>query len=1148
MKRLYLIIYVCAVTIFSLSAQATTLPQGEREGGLSLATVLAAIRDAQTDYTIHFIHNDLEHLRVSARIKDKDARKAVKQACKGLPVKVKTRGQNIFVQYKSEKDLTGKTVNLTGAVEDGFLERPLPHAKVSILRADSSVVVDSAQIVVFFKGDMNPFRAQFNADVSAAEKEYLVRSSMEGYDDVWQRVAIPHPLPEQVEVPTLKMRKSSAKTMRELTVTATKIKMFWRGDTLVYDATAFRLPEGSMLDDLIRQLEGVTMNADGEIFVNGRKVDELLLGSRSFFGGNKKVLLENLPYYTVKNLKVYEKQTDKSMALGYDVEPRRYVMDVNLKDEYSQGYIGNVEAAGGGPSPRSPVKGESLATLDSSQQAGGLPSLTGGVGGGSAMVGLARGFLLGFTDKLRFTLLANANNVNEGRHIGKDDHWTPARQPRSLLTTRSVAGEINYQTKGDALKETFRAEYTSTTDEQTMQQQRDYFISGAALKSATSSFNRMGNRKLNLNNTFSLSKPFYLYAQAGYNYARRDGSFNSAFDQWSDSLTVSQRTVGISEGRAWGAKFDVQGAFNIGPNKQHLDYYFNFSHSNDESESATRYATQAEVRPTVFPSSQSASTTHNSSSLFNRNTSFLSNLGYGWELAKNLNLGISDFFYIRNRHDRDYLYHPSSAPGSLTPDRPTPDLTRPQQRSSASVAQDGLTFSQPDISFATREGGELAGAQLSSDSEALPLTGERGEGLEPGEGLLPSQIDALAAFFDPSNSYDSHDLDWSNNFGINLYSNAYYIHPLAHMKISYQRLALELGTPLSHERLHYQRGSLDTLARQTVFLPKATLRFRNVWKGGQRSINGNIRFEQERTLLLDRINFRDDSKPLVVKLGNPDLKPKAMTSLGFSYYDSTGPKNASYNLAGNFFYHHRDIAQSFTYDPVTGVSIYRPMNVSGAYRAHAEFGTDRTIDEKRYWTWHVNTGADFDHSKDHALLENAHESSVNTVNTLTLNAGGNIRYNRKTLNVRAVGYINWRKSFNPDSELVNTDLSPWSGGSVEAVLDFQYGLEASYTTPALCGTKVGGLTLAADATMFNHRGYGTANLNRHDFVMNASLSQSFLKGKLILSLEAFDLLHQLSPIDYDVNAQGRTITWYRSLPHYVMLHAAWHFNKNPKKK
>ena len=84
--------------------------------------------------------------------------------------------------------------------------------------------------------------------------------------------------------------------------------------------------------------------------------------------------------------------------------------------------------------------------------------------------------------------------------------------------------------------------------------------------------------------------------------------------------------------------------------------------------------------------------------------------------------------------------------------------------------------------------------------------------------------------------------------------------------------------------------------------------------------------------------------------------------------------------------------------------------------------------------------------------------------------------------------------------------------------------------------------------MYSRRGYGTATLNRNDFVVNASISQSIAKGKLILRIEAFDILHQLSPTDYLINAQGRTITTYRSLPHYLMLHAVWHFNKNPKRK
>ena len=90
-------------------------------------------------------------------------------------------------------------------------------------------------------------------------------------------------------------------------------------------------------------------------------------------------------------------------------------------------------------------------------------------------------------------------------------------------------------------------------------------------------------------------------------------------------------------------------------------------------------------------------------------------------------------------------------------------------------------------------------------------------------------------------------------------------------------------------------------------------------------------------------------------------------------------------------------------------------------------------------------------------------------------------------------------------------------------------------------------TLSVDATMYSRCGYGSNELNTDDFVLNASLSQSLFKGKLIARIEAFDLLHQLSNTQYVVNAQGRTITWYRSLPHYVMAHLVYHWNKNPKK-
>ena len=91
-------------------------------------------------------------------------------------------------------------------------------------------------------------------------------------------------------------------------------------------------------------------------------------------------------------------------------------------------------------------------------------------------------------------------------------------------------------------------------------------------------------------------------------------------------------------------------------------------------------------------------------------------------------------------------------------------------------------------------------------------------------------------------------------------------------------------------------------------------------------------------------------------------------------------------------------------------------------------------------------------------------------------------------------------------------------------------------------------TLSADGNMYSRRGYGSSELNTDDFVLNASISQPFFNGKLIARIEAFDLLHQLSNTQYSVNAQGRTETWYRSLPHYVMAHLVYHWNRQSSKR
>ena len=901
-----------------------------------------------------------------------------------------------------------REVNITGDVKDGFLKTPLTDAKVTICRADSTVL-DTAKMTIYKRSDQ-PLYAVFSSKVKTDANAVLVHAWLQGYDDVWQRVNITGQT--EVEVPTIEMRKMREMELKEVVVKATRVKMFYRGDTLVYDATAFKLPDGSMLDALIRQMPGVTMNDGGEIFVNGRKVDELMLGSRSFFKGNRKVLLENLPYYTVQNIKVYDKQSDMSKALGYDVDAKSFVMDVNLKQEYQRGYIANAEAAAG--------------TNDR---------------------WLARAFALGFSDHYRFTLLGNVNNVNETRHIGQSGNWTPATMPKNMLTTRSVAGEIDYHAKEDKVKNNLTASYTSTTDVSESRSRYEQFLQGLTPTSLTESFSRASNRQWNARNAFTLTKPFYLYAVADFSYSKNHGAFSSMFDQWNDTLTASQRNRGFNEGKAWSGGMEAQGAFNVGKNQQHINFYVRAQHSENESESAMRYSTRQYVNP-------QQSVQHNVDDISNRTTWGAASLNYNMKLFKGVEMQVGESVNLVRIDAHDYLYHPDTL-------------------------------------------------------------------------LLASQIDALTAITDFNNSYDSRTNAVENTVGISFSGKGKYkMNPNAPFIIDYQRWNVGISVPIRHESLDYQRGRLDTLARQNTMFVNTSASFRHASEDGKQDFRIHASHKRSAANLSDRITYRDDSQPLVVKLGNPDLKSFVTSNFGIDYSNKAGRNQQQWHVGTSADIYHRQTAQSASYDPVSGVYTYQPMNVSGAYRLNAKFDFSRTIDKNRYWSWQTNADAGYHHSIDHAMLTGMTASEENIVNTLTLHDNAYIQFNKGTLNIRATGDIRWRHSEGKmqDFETLNAT-------------DFQYGLSARYTLPRL------NTTLSADGNMYSRRGYGSSELNTDDFVLNASVSQPFFKGKLIARIEAFDLLHQLSNTQYSVNAQGRTETWYRSLPHYVMLHLVYHWSR-----
>ena len=202
----------------------------------------------------------------------------------------------------------------------------------------------------------------------------------------------------------------------ELVVKASKVKFYMDGDTLTFNADAFELPEGSMLDALIRKLPGVELKEGGEIKVNGKRVDVIMLNGKNFFDSNRELMLDNLPSYMVKNVQTYERMPEKyqGTAAGETME-REMIMNIKLKRDYATSWMANVEVGGGLPMHNNRDQSLTGFSVDKSKR------------------WVGRSSWMRFDDISNIIVYANANNLNDNRIPGQQGDWSPLVQKTGLM-------------------------------------------------------------------------------------------------------------------------------------------------------------------------------------------------------------------------------------------------------------------------------------------------------------------------------------------------------------------------------------------------------------------------------------------------------------------------------------------------------------------------------------------------------------------------------------------------------------------------------------------------------------------------------------------------------------------------------------------
>ena len=164
-------------------------------------------------------------------------------------------------------------------------------------------------------------------------------------------------------------------------------------DTIIYNASSFKVGENDVLADLLKKMPGIEVGSDGSVTVNGEKVEKITVGGKTFFFNDPTAALNNLPAKIVDKIKVVDKEKDAASFSGVATnEDKEKVMDVELKEEYTKGWFGNAKAGGG--TTLTPKSSDSL--IDD----------RGMLYNGNAMVS-------GYTEKDQLVLIANAYNAVE---------------------------------------------------------------------------------------------------------------------------------------------------------------------------------------------------------------------------------------------------------------------------------------------------------------------------------------------------------------------------------------------------------------------------------------------------------------------------------------------------------------------------------------------------------------------------------------------------------------------------------------------------------------------------------------------------------------------------------------------------------------
>ena len=993
----------------------------------------------------------------------------------------KIRFALLFILLSAALQAAAQSTTLSGRIMDTDNDEALSRATVQLYRISSR---GGTSDTTFVSGVFSDGSGQFSLSTTASGAG-LLRVSFLGYKTVEKRVSLAG---RPVSVGSIHLN-SDAMQLAETVVTANVPKMVIKDDTVVYNADAYRVPEGSVIEALVEALPGAKIDDDGKITINGKNVKRFKMDGRDFMTGNNDAVMKNLPSYVIDKVKAYDEKSDLSKATGIDDGNDDFVLEFVTKRSARKGLQANPDI-GYGTDRRYGIRLTAMKPFGN----------------------------------MRYTFMGNANNVNDRNFSGRGGRGRG--NGNGQRETKTAALDISYEKTAD-FRVSGRVTWNRGDADNWNRTGSESFVNtrgGAFSNSISQSYSRNNNWTGNMNLQWKIDSVTTLSFRPDVSFSTNDSrsfsnsaSFNAnpydyALDPLSEqglqslddqNLVVNGRnnkSLGYGENKNVNSQLQIYR--RLGNKGRNIAISANFSWRDGSNKNASLSAVRLYQQPDI----------HGNDSTYQTNR---------YTLSANKNLSYSVGFTYTE---------------PLFTFQQKPDTTAAaQQRGRGPFGRDNNRrgFGQQGIFLQLNYRYSYSFQKNDPSTYDFPILYDEAFANALNEyrnwGSLFGSLD------NPYESYISSDLS--------RYSERTEYGHQADVQIRYVRdkMNMNIGVTVQPQKSHYIQQYLgipiDTVRTVVNVSPTLNIRYRF---NQQTNLQIQFRGQSQQPSITQLLDIYDDTNPLNISMGNPGLKPSFTSNLRINFQmmrkptlvtDSMGfqvPKNQrnwSFNSNGGWQITSNSIGNIVTYNETTGGRISRPENINGNWSAN--YGMSFTVGLDTLNRWDITGSIDgrYDHRVGYVNLNRTANADRNVTHTYNLSPSVSLSFRNKWLSLSLNGRATYARTENRLQ--ASNNLTTWN---------FQYGGNTKITLPW-------GTNLSTDLHVFGKRGYADETLNTNEFIWNAQLSQGFLRGKkLTVMLQWYDILREQTTFSRTINANGWRDQEVNAITSYAMLHVSYRLN------